>query len=71
MGASPSAPHQRISGPLGDEVGEGWNVLSLLEMAWRRGQAAASVSILQVMWTAASLGLRAIEIQPTLFTEQV
>lgn len=41
----------------------------LLEMASRRRQAAASVSIQQVTWTGASPGLRAIEIKPTLFTE--
>lgn len=44
---------------------------SLSEMASRRGQAAASVSTLQVEWTAASMGLRVMEMKPTLFTEQV
>lgn len=52
-------------GPLGGEVGEGWNVLIVLsEMASRRGQAVVSVSTLQV---SVSLSLKAVK--PTLFTE--
>lgn len=58
--------NNHCSGPLGVEVGEGRNVLIVVRNSLKR-RAGCSIYIYPASeWTAASLGLEAMEMKPTL-----